>query len=250
MEETAEPGKAKKPLITPEQFLKGQGVDIRRYGLRKALLAFMSISGMADRFKGKAAPGTVFSHTREQPLIRDDGIILVGQVYGGPFCSIILEELSVYGLRYAVGYGFSGTVDRNVTPGSIMMAESSFCSDGTSKQYTADSEVYANAHMLERLQSIIEKRGMKPEIGKVWTTDALYREFPSKVAYWKKKGAKFVNLETGPFYAVARARGIKAVYLSVVSDIVHGQEWSGWSTELEKAVEKMWDISLDMIKAL
>lgn len=250
MEETAELGKAKKPVITPEEFLKGQDVNIHRYKFRSALLAFMSISGMAERFNGNTAPAPVFSHTREHPLIRDDGTILVGQVYGGPYCSIVLEELSVFGVRYAVGYGFSGTLDSNITPGTIMVAESSFCSDAISKLYTRDSEVYANTEMLESLQNIVRSHGVRPEVGKVWTVDALYRYFPSTVAYWKRKGARFVNLETASFYTVARSKGIKAVYLSVVSDIVHGQKWSGWSTNLDRAVDKMWDISLDVIESL
>jgi uridine phosphorylase len=250
VEEMAKLTRLKKPLICPEEFLKGQGVDIRRHEFRKALLAFMSISGMGDRFNGKPAPAPVFSHTREHPLIRDDGAILVGQVYGGPYCSIVLEELSVFGVRYAIGYGFSGTLDGDVAPGSIMVAESGFCSDGTSKQYTGESETSADEDMLDSLQSVIRGHGIRPELGKVWTTDALYREFPSKVAYWKRKGARFVNLETAPFYAVAKAKGIKAVYLSVVSDTVDREKWSGWSADLEKAVDKMWDISLEVVQSL
>ena len=250
MEETAELGKAKKPVITPEEFLKGQDVDIHRYKFRSALLAFMSISGMAERFNGKTALAPVFSHTREHPLIRDDGTILVGQVYGGPYCSIVLEELSVFGVKYAVGYGFSGTLDSNITPGSIMVAESSYCSDAISKLYTRDSEVYADTELLESLKDLIQSHGLIPEVGKVWTVDALYRYYPSAAAYWRRKGAKFVNLETASFYAVAKSKGIKAVYLSVVSDIVYGQKWSGWSADLEKTVDKMWNISLEMISML
>jgi purine-nucleoside phosphorylase len=250
MEETVGLGKARKPLITPEEFLQGQDVDVSRYKLKSALLAFMSISGMADKFTGKMAPTPVLSHTREHPLIRDDGTILVGQVYGGPYCSIVLEELSVFGVKYAVGYGFSGTLDNNITPGTIMIAESSFCSDAISKLYTRDSEVHADTEMLESLKDLSQAYGLTPNVGKVWTVDALYRYYPSTATHWRKKGAKFVNLETASFYAVARSKGIKAVYLSVVSDIVHGQKWSGWSVDLEKAIDKMWEISLEMIDML
>lgn len=250
MEETAELGKVKKPLITPEEFLKGQDIDIHGYKFRSALLAFMSISGMRDRFGGKMSPTPIFSHTREHPLIRDDGTIVVGQVYGGPYCSIVLEELSVFGVRYAVGYGFSGTLDSNINPGTIMVAESSYCSDAISKLYTRDSEVYADTEMLESLKGLLQSHGLRTEVGKVWTVDALYRYYPSTAAYWRRKGAKFVNLETASFYAVAKSKGIKAVYLSVVSDIVHGQKWSGWSTDLERAVYRMWGISLDVIESL
>jgi len=239
-----------KPIITPEDFLKGQDVDVNQFRLNKALVAFMSISGMEATFKGKPASGPIFSHTRELPLIREDGTILVGQVYGGPFCSIILEELAFFGVKYAVGYGFSGTLDSNVAPGTIMIAESGICSDGTSKEYTDDSEVYADVKMVESLTKIIRRHGIEPEGGRVWTTDAIYREFPSKIASWKRAGARFCNLETSPFYAVARAVDIKAVYLSVVSDNVDKAKWSGWAPNLGEAIEKMWDASLELAESL
>jgi uridine phosphorylase len=238
-----------KPIITPEEFLICQGVDLSQFRFKKALLAFMPIRGMRDRFNGKTTPKQIFTHVRNY-WIRNDGTILIGPIYGGPLCSIVLEELSVFGVEYAVGYGFCGSLDDNIAPGSIMVAESSFCSDGASKEYTHNSEVYPDAEMLQSLKKIIQSHGVKPEIGTVWTTDALYREIPSKISYWKRKGAKFVNLETSSFYAVARSKGIKAVYLSVVSDNVNRDEWSGWATNLGKVVEKMWSIGLEMIETL
>ena len=240
---------SEKPIITPEEFLQFEGVNIGRYPLKKALLAFMPIRGMGDRFGGETTPKQILTHTGDY-WIRDDETILVGPIYGGPYCSIILEELSVFGVKHAVGYGYCGSLDSSIAPGSIMLAESSFCSDGTSREYTDDSEVYANAEMLESLRSIIQNHGIKPETGKVWTTDALYREFPSKIEYWRSEGARFVNLETASFYTVARSKGIKAVYLSVVSDNVDRDKWSGWFPNLANAVWEMWSISLEMVEAL
>jgi len=249
MSKKTEHERSEKPIITPEEFLSYEGVDLSQYKLEKALLAFMPIRGMRDRFNGKTPSKPIFTHTRNY-LIRNDGTILIGPIYGGPLCSIVLEELSVFGVEHAVGYGFCGSLDDNIAPGSMMIAESGFCSDGTSKEYTHNSEVYPDAKMLQSLKNIIQSHGMKPEIEKVWTTDALYREFPSKIACWRRKGAKFVNLETSSFYAVARSKGIKPVYLSVVSDNVNRDKWSGWSFNLGKVVEKMWSISLEMVETL
>jgi purine-nucleoside phosphorylase len=237
-------------LITPADLLKSQNVNLNQLRLKKALLSFMSIRGMKHKFRGQPAPGPIFSHNQERPLVRDDGTVLVGRVYGGPFCSIILEELAFFGVKYAVGYGFSGTLDSNVAPGSIMIAESGICSDGTSREYTRDREVYADAGMLEFLKKIIRKHGVEPQIGKVWTTDAIYREYPFKIKTWKQAGARFCNLETSPFYVVAREVGIKAVYFSIVSDNVEKSEWSGWAPDLGEITDIMWDISLEMIESV
>jgi purine-nucleoside phosphorylase len=241
---------AEKPLITPREFLRGQEVDVKQLKLKKALISFMSIRGMKDKFGGKHAAGPIFSHNQELPLVREDGTVLVGRVYGGPFCSIILEELAFFGVEYAVGYGFSGTLDSSVSPGSIMIAESGICSDGTSREYTAEKEVFADAAMMNSLEKIMKKHGVEPAKGKVWTTDAIYREYPSKITLWKKAGARFCNLETSPFYTVAREVGIKAVYFSVVSDNVEKTEWSGWARDLSGVTDVMWNISLEMVESL
>ena len=165
-------------------------------------------------------------------------------------CAVALEELSALGVRYVVGYGYSGSLDSEVAPASMMVAESSFCSDGTSKEYCIDDEVSADAGMLERLRGIVQKQGMRFVAGKVWTTDALYREFPSKVAHWRGKGARFVNLETASLYAVSREKHLKTVYASIVSDSVAEAKWSGWFADWRQSVEHMWDTCLDMVETL
>lgn len=43
---------------------------------------------------------------------------------------------------------------------------------------------------------------------------ANYRETPAKIERWQSWGSEFVNLETGPFYAVASFLGMRAVYLA------------------------------------
>jgi uridine phosphorylase len=241
-----------KPIITPEESLNCEGIDPNQYKFEKALLAFTPIRGMQDRFNGKTTKKQIFTPTVNYWVREEEAAILIGPIYGGPLYAIILEELSVFGVKYAVGYGFSGSLVDDIAPGSIMVAESGFCSDGTSKEYTQESEVFPDKQMLYCIKDIIESHSINPEIGKVWTTDALYREFPSKIGYWKRKGAKFVNMDTSPFYAVARSKGIKAVYLSIVSDNVSKEEWSGWSLSAiyGKAVKKMWGICLEMLETL
>jgi purine-nucleoside phosphorylase len=94
----------------------------------------------------------------------------------------------------------------------------------------------------------MQGHGIRTELGRVWTTDTLYRELPLKVAYWKRKGARFVNLETATFYAVASAKGIKVVYLSVVSDTVDREKMNiqplkhyfRWSSPLPDMPFKIW----------
>jgi len=234
--------KSETPLITPEMIVSNKDFGMEQ-PLKKAILAFMPVDRMSDLFCEKNGRRFSFFHYWDA-WTRDDGVVLVGPIFGGPACAAVVEELSALGVEQVVGYGYSGALEAGIPLLSIMVADSGFCSDGTSKEYTDSDEISADPEMLEQLLGVFRQRGIKPEAGKVWTTDAIFREFPSRCAYWKEKGAGFVNMETSPFYAVAREKGLRAVYLSVVSDCVGEEKWSGWSSDLEKPVEEMWGICL------
>jgi uridine phosphorylase len=242
--------KAEKPLIRAENLTSfGRLMELSQFHLTKAILAFLPLYGMSKKFSQKHGCPFPMSHYWDT-WVREDGTILVGPIFGGPLCAAILEELVAIGVKYAVGYGASGTLDPDIPACSIMVADSGLCSDGTTREYAEESEIPADAYILKRLKKAIKRRGL-PEIqGKVWTTDAIFREFPSTIDYWKKQGARFVNMETSTFYAVAREKGVKAAYLSAVSDNVSGEKWSGWFENYEQAMEQMWDICLEVIETI
>jgi len=145
----------------------------------------MPVDRMSDLFCEKNDKQLSFSRYWET-WIRDDGVVLVGPIFGGPACAAVLEELSALGVEQVIGYGYSGALDSAIPLLSIMVADSGFCSDGTLKEYTGSDEVFADPEMMERLLDLIQRRGIKPETGKVWTTDAIFREFPSRCACWKE----------------------------------------------------------------
>jgi purine-nucleoside phosphorylase len=242
--------KIEKPLIAAENLVAvGRLMELTQFNLTKAILAFLPLYGMSKKFCEKHGCPFPMSHYWDT-WVREDGTILIGPIFGGPMCAAILEELSAIGVKYAIGYGASGTLDPSIPARSIMVADSGLCSDGTTKEYTHRKEVPADAGMLRMLMKIINRRGLLEIRGKVWTMDTIYREFPSKIKYWKKQGASFVNMETSPFYAVAKEKGVKAAYLSAVSDSVSSEEWSGWFENFDQAMEQMWDICLEVVEEL
>jgi uridine phosphorylase len=242
--------KEEKPLICAENLVSvGRLMELTQFHLTKAILAFLPLYGMSKKFCKKHGCPFPMSHYWDT-LVREDGTILAGPIFGGPLCAAILEELSAIGVKYAIGYGASGTLDPDILPCSIMVADSGLCSDGTSKEYTEKREVLADSGMLKRLMNAMRRRDLPDIRGKVWTNDVIYREFPSTIAYWKRQGANFVNMETSPFYAVAKEKGVKAVYLSAVSDNVSGEKWSGWFENFDQAMEQIWDICLEVVEAI
>lgn len=168
-------------------------------------------------------------------------------LWGGPCVAIVLEELACLGVKNVIGLGAVGSLKKTIRPGDIFIALSGVLSDGTSKEYIGNEtgEVLAN----QRLITLIKDVKVKSRIhrGKVWTTDALYKETPSKIKEWRKRGALAVNLEASTFYAVSEVLGIEAIYLATVSDYIGGAEWDSWHRDLSEADEELQKICEELL---
>lgn len=223
------------PVLTPEQVLQLRGVNLDEFHFDVAVFCF----------RGQTASRRVldvFPVTRIEPNIlygsrayagHVDGkrvIILPEVLWGGPVTAILLEELACFGVQTAVGFGAAGSLISPQHIGRILVADRAVCSDGTSQQYTGEPVVSPASEMLRLTLEIASQFAAQEEttpiLGSVYTTDALYQEWPARVRQWRESGATFVNLETSPFYAVATHLGISAVYLGLVTDYVGDPE--GW----------------------
>lgn len=238
-------GKDERALITAEMVTSGTKHNLHAYRLTKAILAFLPLGGMEERFRAAGGQSILWG-SYWKTWVRGDGTVLLGPIFGGPMCAVAVEELAACGVRDFIGYGASGTMDASVPPCAIMTAAAGLRSDGTTRDYTRRREIPADSALLERLRESLLRRGLPDITGKVWTTDSIYREYPSTVAYWRARGARFVNMETSTFYAVAGAKGARAAYLSAVSDNVSGEKWSGWHDGFNRAYDVMCDIALEV----
>ena len=74
---------------------------------------------------------------------------------------------------------------------------------------------------------------------KIWTTDAIYRETPEKVEFFRKKGAFTVEMECSALFAAAHFRNVEIAALLVVSDELKPTEWvPGFRTKEFKEARK------------
>lgn len=62
-------------------------------------------------------------------------------------------------------------------------------------------------------------------MGRVWTTDAPYRETLSKVTSYQHQGVLAVEMEMSALMTVAAYRGVKLAGLLVVSDELFNLTW-------------------------
>lgn len=220
-----------RPILTPQRVLSLRGVDVDDCHFDTAVLCFRGPEACglplaafgAQRRQGFRLYGTEPYTAR---VGAEQLVIVPSVIWGGPVTAILLEELAVLGVGTTIGFGAAGSLVSPHHVGGLLIAEAALCRDGTSREYTEMDVAYPDTDLLRLAQVLSEAEGVCPILGTINTTDALYRETPTRVTKWRTSGAEFVNLETGPFYAVASFLGIRAVYLGLVTDYVAADgEW-------------------------
>jgi uridine phosphorylase len=160
----------------------------------------------------------------------------------------VMEELAHYGINKVVGYGYAGSLTQAIPVGQIVLVDSAFVSDGTSREYLPDTElVYPDGEMARQFRKCAAVASVMMQEARVWTTDAIYREYPEKVVRWREAGAEIVNMDTAHFYAVSNVVGMSAVYACVVSDCVEGPTWDDGFAHIEQVVDCLQDLILTVL---
>ncbi len=242
--------RGEQPIITPARFLALNEVTPADNECTAAIVAFCPFYGLTERANARPLGRQLLSHVNPaqqfQAAIEGRDVLMVERVYGGPVCATVIEEMAYLGVQRVIGCGYSGSLRADIRPGDIVLAASGLVSDGTSRQYTDAGEVHPGRGMLEAYATLdASVRGRVHPVC-VWTTDAIYREYPSQVAAWARRGADVVNMDTSPLYAVSQAVGVEAIYVSVVSDHVGADEWVESFRGIDDAVSTLQQIVLEL----
>jgi len=213
------------PALTPEQVLELRGVDRAEVHFDVAIFCFRGLTAsrkILDAFPvARIEPDILYGSAAYAGRVGERRVVVVPQVvWGGPVTAILLEELACLGVQTAIGFGAAGSLVSPQHIGEMLIADRALCSDGTSQQYTDEPFASPTPELLDLAVTLASREGASPVVGTVHTTDALYQEWPARIRQWREAGATFVNLETSPFYAVSTYRGIRALYLGLVTDYV------------------------------
>ena len=145
---------------------------------------------------------------------------------GASFAAAIMEELVALGCRKFVACGSAGVLKPELQRGAIVIPSSAVRDEGTSYHYCAPSrEIGVDPQVVRRLEAVLQKHHVNYEIGKTWTTDAVYRETKSKIQTRKSEGCITVEMECSAFLAVAQFRDVVFGQYLAAGDDVSGDEW-------------------------
>lgn len=170
---------------------------------------------------------------------------------GAPLAAGFLEEAIALGARKVVACGGCGTLSPEVGAGDIVIPTAAVRDEGTSFHYMPPSrEVEADPDGVAAAVDLLRRRDVPFVAGKVWTTDALYRETRGRVDRRRQEGCLVVDMEASAFFAVARFRQIRFAQLLYGGDDLSGEEWDGrgWTVSPSRALT--FDLAVELATVL
>ncbi len=164
-----------------------------------------------------------------------------------PFAAAVLEELIAFGCRKFIACGSAGVLDTALAKGTVVVPSAAVRDEGTSYHYISPNrDIAAQADVVQIIQTVLEAHGVRYQIGKTWTTDAIYRETKNRIAKRKSEGCLTVEMECAAFLAVAAFRGVRFGQLLATGDDVSGNEWDPRHTDEHKSFpERLFWLSVE-----
>ena len=158
--------------------------------------------------------------------IGDQQIAAFNAPVGAASCVGILEDLIQFGMEKLVLFGTCGVLDRDIEATSIIIPTAALRDEGTSYHYLpASDEVEVNKKSLSLFQAFLDSHKVSYQSGKVWTTDAPYRETIDKMKRRKEAGAICVDMECSAVAALAAFRDLELCHFFYAADHLSEEQW-------------------------
>lgn len=174
--------------------------------------------------------GRLISEIGENPLyiLEESGqkVLILHPGVGAPLAAGFLEETIELGARSFIVCGGCGVLGDDIAVGHAFIIASAVRDEGTSYHYLPSSrESAAHPNAVQALESVLRQRDIPYQIGKSWTTDAIYRETPNRRALRIAEGCQVVEMEAAALFAVAKFRGVILGELVYGGDLVVPEGW-------------------------
>ena len=145
---------------------------------------------------------------------------------GAPACVAALEDVYTMGVQKIIMFGTCGVLDSEIEDCSIIIPNRAVRDEGTSFHYApAADEIKVNEKYISDFENILRKFSCKYTIGKVWTTDGIYRETREKVKTRKGQGCICVDMECSAVTAMAQFRGKDIFQFFYAADNLDHETW-------------------------
>ncbi len=238
-----------KGIITPCKWFRASGIYKKLKelkGIKKYIITFDYMKNFIERvrtYKNKEIEWYkglyIFEYKKEK-------IGFFASSIGAPIIAILLEEFIEMGGKYFVITGGVGVFDKKIKRGDIIIPDEAIPDEGTSPHYVKkETKLKPSPEILKELKENCKKLNIKFYTGKIWTTDGVYRETPKRIRYFKKRGARFVDMEYSAFLSVLKFYKLEGAGIFYAGDYISEKGWyfRGKNTKASyKIQEKLFEI--------
>ena len=168
---------------------------------------------------------------------------------GAPAAATSLEDIIGLGASKIIGCGGAGIVKNGFDVGHIIVPTGAVRDEGTSHHYQpVDVAVVPHQLAVQAIDAELLAAGVPHDKGLTWTTDAIFRETPEKVARRREQGCISVEMEASAMFAVAMFRGAVYGQLLYAGDDVSAQTWDHRHWEKQTSVrERVLELALNAV---
>lgn len=143
-----------------------------------------------------------------------------------PACVSCFEEIIAMGAKKFVFFGSCGVLDDSIVQHNLIVPTAAIRDEGTSYHYMAPSEeITPDIELTKLLIKCLDKCGYPYVSGKIWTTDAIYRETLEIINERKESGCIAVDMEYSALLAVAKHRNVQFIQFLYGADNLDNEEW-------------------------
>jgi uridine phosphorylase len=197
----------------------------------------------------------VYLTTASAPLPEGAGpqepVVVFHPGVGAPLAAHHLEQAIASGVRSVIACGGAGSLVASGM-GDVAVPTSALRDEGTSFHYAPPSRTLdADAGVVATITEVLGEQGVAWTTGRTWTTDAIYRETPTRIASRVDEGCVTVEMENAALTAVASFRGVRFGQILLMADDLAGEAWEerGWMSAWD-ARARFLDLALRIVRRL
>jgi len=161
-----------------------------------------------------------------------------------------VEELNwLTGATKFVMFGSAGSLNREATAGKFVIPTEAYRDEGMSYHYAPPAD-YIAIKNAKRVEAIFKELGLPYVSGRVWTTDAFYRETRDQFEKRRAEGCLAVEMEVAGVQAVCDFHGFGLYDFLVTGDVLDAPIYE--NDGLHSAnhdLDKLW-IALEIAKRI
>jgi DeoD family purine-nucleoside phosphorylase len=167
---------------------------------------------------------------------------------GCPSAAIVIEELTMLGVKRMLRIGTCGGLQPDLKLGDLIVAVSAVPADSTALHITR--EIHAPTADWELVHGAVhaaKQLGKPVRVGPIVSSDVFYNSDDGQYRRWSDRGILAVEMEAAVLFTLGALRKVQAGCLLTVSDVVVEGEFVRISDdEMKAAVDQMTELALEV----